>query len=55
MSDPVNPSSASLIILGCCLIVLGSRFDEYMGPWHYLFYIGAIALFVLAIVRDVKN
>ena len=55
MSVSSQPTSVSLVAVGCCLIVFGSGSVDALGPWHYLFYFGAIVLCILAIIRDVRS
>lgn len=55
MSESSKLTSSSLVAVGCCLVVLGSGSNEYLGPWHYLFYVGAIVLCIWAILRDVRR
>lgn len=42
----------SLVAVGCCLIVVGS--DGAGGAWKYLVHATAVALFVVAIVLELK-
>jgi hypothetical protein len=55
MSDSSKLTPTSFVAVGCCLIVLGSGSAEFLGPWHYLFYIGAIGLCILAIVQEARK
>jgi len=52
MPDNRKSNSTSLIAVGCCLIVIAS--DGSIGPWKYLIHAAAIALFVTALILDLR-